>query len=125
MASFKLILVRKSKIGESNSSLVFFSFLIFYHSLLLFRQNDGPAVIVFDVMGLLNITLQSNIDLLLGGRHHIVLSKYEDFFLKLKQEYGAELVFFCDGRVQQVCIARMVRIHSLTLPNDSQMGSYF
>lgn len=53
-------------------------------------------------MGLLNITLQSNIDMLLGGRHHFVLRKYEEFFVKLKVEHEAELVFFCDGRVQQV-----------------------
>ncbi|XP_037034443.1 uncharacterized protein LOC119073234 [Bradysia coprophila] len=64
-------------------------------------QNCGRAVIVFDVMALLNITLQSNIDVVQGGRHHIVLSKYEDFFRKLKQNHQAELVFFCDGRVQQ------------------------
>lgn len=67
-----------------------------------FRQNSGPVLLVFDVMGLLNVPLQSNIDLLLGGRHHIVLEKFEEFFLKLRLGYGAELVFFCDGRVQQV-----------------------
>lgn len=76
---------------------------------IILRQNNGRAVIVFDVMGLLNITLQSNIDLVLGGRHHIMLSKYEEFFLKLKSDYDAELVFFCDGLVQQVTI-RYVRV---------------
>ncbi|KAJ6643625.1 Constitutive coactivator of peroxisome proliferator-activated receptor gamma [Pseudolycoriella hygida] len=65
------------------------------------KENSGPAVIVFDVMGMLNIPIQSNSDMVLGGRHHIVLSKYDNFFLKLKLEYGAELVFFCDGRVQK------------------------
>lgn len=61
-------------------------------------------MIVFDVMGLLNVSLQSNIDLTMGGRHHLVLSKYEQFFLKLKLDYQAELVFFCDGRVQKVIL---------------------
>lgn len=65
------------------------------------NHNNGQAVIVFDVMALLNITLQSNIDIVLGGRHHLVLSKYDNFFRELKRNHQTELVFFCDGRVQQ------------------------
>lgn len=67
-------------------------------------------MIVFDVMGLLNVPLQSNTDIVLGGRHHIVVKKFEEFFQTLKENYGAELVFFCDGRVQKVCYERLVRI---------------
>lgn len=67
-------------------------------------QNTGPAVIVFDVMPLLNIALQSNSDMVQGGRHHLVLSKYDNFFRELKQNHQAKLVFFCDGRVQQVLV---------------------
>lgn len=104
MDTFRLTLVKSYEIGKGN---IFLSIhdtrsQVQENVPSSDRNNSGRPMIVFDVMGLLNITLQSNSDIVQGGRHHLVLKQYEEFFQKLKANHDAELVFFCDGRVQQV-----------------------
>lgn len=42
---------------------------------------------------------ESSIELILGGRHHVYLSDFQNFIIKL-QDAGATLVFFCDGQLK-------------------------
>lgn len=63
------------------------------------RSTGSAAVIVFDVMGFVHNFGRTDIELLLGGRHHLYLLDFENFLIKLLAA-GARLAFFCDGQLQ-------------------------
>lgn len=58
-----------------------------------------PAII-FDVMGFIHSFGQTNDECVLGGRHNLYIELATNFFYTLR-ECGAELVFCCDGQLQQ------------------------
>lgn len=66
-----------------------------------FSENDySQPAIVFDVMGFIHSFAQTNDECILGGRHNVYIELATNFFERLT-ECGAELVFFCDGQLQQ------------------------